>query len=274
MLWVNRQLDGKVTATDRGLAYGDGVFATMRYTQAGPLLFELHLARLQQSCQRLGIDWQADDQFRTFLNTICRDAFQQNGLDGCVKVLLSRGSGGRGYQAPAVANITEVVSLHAIPLHYADWQAQGINLGLSNIALARQPRLAGMKHLNRLEQVLIREQTLAANCDDVVVCDSEGWVIETAVANLFMAKAGRVYTPRLAFAGVAGVMRQQLLIELAQLGWSVSICDINLAMLMQADNVFMTNSLFGIVDINSVNQQVFVHAPFTQTLRSALNLSL
>ncbi|WP_394202064.1 aminodeoxychorismate lyase [Shewanella waksmanii] len=274
MLWVNRQLSHHIAATDRGLAYGDGVFATMRFNQHGPLFVDTHLARLAQSCQRLSIDWQASAELTDFLVKICQQAYQDFGQDGCLKVLLSRGSGGRGYQAPQVASLTEVVSIHPIPAHYAQWQQQGINLSVSDFSLARQPRLAGMKHLNRLEQVLIRQQPLPQDCDDVVVCDTQGWVTETAIANLFIVTNDRVYTPCLAHAGVAGVMRQQIICTLAQQGYSVEATQIDRARLLQAESVFISNSLFGIIDINRIDDKLYQRASFTETLRSALNLQL
>ncbi|GGQ11403.1 4-amino-4-deoxychorismate lyase [Shewanella litoralis] len=273
LVWVNQVKQGTISPFDRGLAYGDGVFATMRTAsahQAAAVLFlDAHLQRLQQSCQRIGIHWQASQSLVEQLGLLASSY-----PDHCIKLLLTRGEGGRGYQAPDLANVTEVVSVHPIPSHYQHWQQHGIALASSPITLARQPLLAGIKHLNRLEQVLIKSQPLIANTQDWLVCDTQGWVIESSMANIFAIKQGKVCTPAITHAGVSGVMREQMIDLLLQEGVSVNAQAMRYDDICSADHIFITNSLFGVVDVNTIDQFQFSRWTHTSRFRHVLSVNL
>ncbi|GGB49282.1 aminodeoxychorismate lyase [Shewanella inventionis] len=272
-VWVNHVEQGRISPFDRGLAYGDGVFATMRtacaHQTAAVLYMDLHLQRLQQSSQRLGIQWQANDLLIDQLLSLAK-AYP----DHCIKLVLTRGEGGRGYQAPDIAKLTEVVSVHPIPSHYAQWQQQGISLATSPIRLARQPLLAGMKHLNRLEQVLIKTQPLIANTQDWLVLDTDGWVIESSMANIFAIKEGQIFTPAMTHAGVSGVMREQMIDQLLTAGFAVTTKPLRYEDICSADHIFITNSLFGVVDVNTIDQFQFSRWTLTSRFRQVLSVDL
>ncbi|GIU31107.1 4-amino-4-deoxychorismate lyase [Shewanella colwelliana] len=273
-MWINGLRQNLISGSDRGLAYGDGLFATMRCGETGIKFRQLHLERLSQSAQRLGFVWQASPALLLQLDEISSHSFVQFGQDFCIKLLISRGSGGRGYQAPQQPDISEIVSVHAIPAHYSTLQQQGVALQTSPIRLAKQPRLAGMKHLNRLEQVLIKSQTLAAGFDDWLVLDSDEKVIESSMANLFCIKDEQVVTPALSASGVAGVMREQLIYWLNDAGYCVQMRTVDVAELEQFDHLFISNSLFGVISVNQVNQFHFTSSPIVSRAREALSLSL
>jgi len=267
-VWVNGQPDATVSPLDRGLAYGDGLFATMRVNHSEIQFIGSHFLRLTQGAKRLGFDWQPSRALQQLLS----DCAQQH-PQSCLKILLSRGQGGRGY-APAASGsaITEIVSVHPYPTHYRQWQQSGITLQISDVLLAKQPRLAGIKHCNRLEQILIKSAVLAPGNDDWLVLDSDNNMIESSMANLFFATRTEIITPRLAYAGVAGMMREQVIHQLLALGMPVSVMDVNLNKLTEIQHVFMTNSLLGIVDINAIGQYDFNQAPYTSLIRERLNL--
>ena len=273
-MWINGLRQNLISASDRGLAYGDGLFATMRCGETGIKFRQSHLERLSQSAQRLGFEWQASPALLLQLDEISSHYFAQFGQDFCIKLLISRGSGGRGYQAPQQPDISEIVSVHAIPAHYSTLQQQGVALQTSPIRLAKQPRLAGMKHLNRLEQVLIKSQTLATGFDDWLVLDSDEQVIESSMANLFCIKDEQVVTPALSASGVAGVMREQLIYWLNDAGYCVQMRTVDVAELEQFDHLFISNSLFGVISVNQVNQFHFTSSPIVSRAREALSLSL
>ncbi|MDD8057967.1 aminodeoxychorismate lyase [Shewanella sp. ER-Te-42B-Light] len=273
MVWVNQVANSTVSPFDRGLAYGDGVFATMRTASANQtaavLFIDNHLSRLQQSCLRLGMHWQASDALVSQLLSLATQYPQH-----CIKLLLTRGEGGRGYQAPAQPQINEIVSVTAIPEHYYQWQQQGIALALSPITLARQPLLAGMKHLNRLEQVLIKSQSLVAKTQDWLVCDTDGWVIESSMANIFAIINGKVVTPAITHAGVSGVMREQFIDALLQDGFEVMVKPMRYGDITAAEHIVITNSLFGVVDVHTIDQCQFSRWTHTSRFRHILSVNL
>jgi 4-amino-4-deoxychorismate lyase len=261
-----------INPLDRAIAYGDGVFATMRSN--GKILFlNEHLARLQQSCARLGFHWQASN---TLMATLTQ--FAASYPKHCIKLIVSRGVGGRGYQAPNPVSATEIVSVSELPAFYGQWQQTGIRLALSDIRLGRQPRLAGIKHLNRLEQVLIKSQALPQGMDDWLVLDCQDNVIESSVANLFGVTGGIIYTPALHHAGVSGVTREIIIKALMSLAptqaYTVVVDEFKADFLMRCEHVFLSNSLFGVVDVIGIDRQGFTPWPHSAHLRHSLGLSL
>ncbi|QRH03653.1 aminodeoxychorismate lyase [Shewanella litorisediminis] len=258
-----------ISPMDRGLAYGDGLFATMRVLPRGEIAFlDTHLSRLQQGAARLGFALPMDD----IRKRVTRAASSHPGRG--LKLLVSRGAGGRGYLAPSDPQLLLVLSVFDLPAHYRDWQRQGICLFSSEMTLAKQPKLAGMKHLNRLEQVLIRAQTLPDWAQDFLVADTDGAVIEASMANLIFITGGAAFTPYHAFAGVSGVMREQIIQALLERGYRVVADRLGPDILAKAEAVLMCNSLLGLVDVLRIDD---FHYPFfadSQSIRNALELNL
>ncbi|MCL1042285.1 MULTISPECIES: aminodeoxychorismate lyase [Shewanella] len=273
-IWINGQRNTSVSALDRGLAYGDGLFATMR-CQGGEIAFlENHLLRLAQGAKRLGIPWQATQALRSQLAEACAQGDTQYSNDFCLKLLISRGVGGRGYMPPQSPQLTEVISLHEIPAHYRQWQETGIRLQTSQVRLAKQALLAGIKHLNRLEQVLIRAQALAEGFDDWLVCDTDTGIVEASMANLFFIQGQTLVTPSLHFSGVAGVMREQLILWFVAAGFNVEARQVLPSELAKFDHVLASNSLFGAVGITQIDNHSFSLSPLLANIRQELKLTL
>ena len=273
-IWVNGQQEDSISAFDRGLAYGDGLFATMRCSGNEVRFLDSQLSRLAQGGARLGLPTLDDDGLRQHLAEACAQGVSAFSQDFCLKLLISRGSGGRGYLPPAAPTLTEVISLHEIPSHYSDWQTQGIRLQTSQVSLARQPLLAGIKHLNRLEQVLIRHQTLSEGYDDWLVCDTAGNIIEASMANLFFIQGRTIVTPSLQQAGVAGVMREQLMLWFAESGFNLEVRSVLPRELAHFDHVLASNSLFGAVAVTGIAEHSFSHSPLLTQLLHDLKLTL
>lgn len=270
-VWVSQDETAGVHPLDRAIAYGDGVFATMRSKDAKILYLDRHLQRLVQSCQRLAFQWQASDALVAKLGMFAREY-----PNHCIKLIVSRGLGGRGYAAPTADKLqpTEIISVSELPSHYRDWQQKGIALALSDIKLGRQPILAGIKHLNRLEQVLIKSQPLSNDEQDFLVLDSLDNIIETSMANVFFVNNETIYTPALNYAGVSGVTRELIIEALLALGYNVIVRPTSLDFACQAEHVFMTNSLFGVVDVNRIAAQSYQAWSQSSQLRHSLGLSL
>lgn len=245
MHWINGEPQEMLPAADRAVQFGDGCFTTAR-VRAGEIdLLPWHLERLQQAAQRL--------QLQTVDWLQLRQEMQQaaSGLQlGVIKVILSRGCGGRGYGVQGCGSATRIVSQSAYPQHYLTWRTRGISLALSPITLARSRWLAGIKHLNRLEQVLIRLHLEQSGADEALVLDTDGWLVECCAANLFWRRGRDVFTPNLEFAGVAGVMRRRVIALLADSAYRLHEVSQPPSVLAQADELLVCNALMPLLPVN------------------------
>lgn len=192
---------------DRGAAYGDGLFETVLVRDGRPLLWEEHLARLARGCRVLGIPRPAREQLESPLV----DAGE--GLS-VLKLILTRGSGGRGYAPPDFPEPRLRWRLAPFMPRPERWR-QGVRVRHCRLRLGIQPALAGIKHLNRLENVLARAEWGDADTAEGLLCDSEGRLVEATCMNLFWQRNGRLETPRLDRCGVAGTLRAALLARLS-----------------------------------------------------------
>ncbi|WP_448665625.1 aminodeoxychorismate lyase [Serratia plymuthica] len=246
MYWINGQQHDALAPSDRGLQFGDGCFTTARVIDGRIELLPWHIERLQQAAQRLMMpltDWGA-------LESEMARAAESIPL-GVVKAILTRGSGGRGYSPQGCENPTRIVSRSAYPTHYLSWREQGISLALSPVALASNPLLAGLKHLNRLEQVLIRAHLDQTAADEALVLDTAGMLVECCAANLFWRKGKAVFTPDLSQAGVAGLMRRRVIELLAGSEYSLHYVSEPPATLADAEEVLVSNALMPLLPVNT-----------------------
>ncbi|MTH46537.1 aminodeoxychorismate lyase [Intestinirhabdus alba] len=252
MYLINGRQQAFLAADDRAVQFGDGCFTTARIVDGNICLFAAHLARLQEGCSRLAIPFDRWDELRQEMSSLA--AGQAHGV---LKVILSRGSGGRGYATGGCGAPGRVLSVTARPDHYARWREQGVALALSPVRLGRNPLLAGIKHLNRLEQVLIRRHLEQTGADEALVLDSEGWVTECCAANLFWRKGNRVWTPRLDQAGVNGVMRQFCLRRLEQSPFQVMETQAREADFARADEAIVCNALMPVIPVRAYGERRF-----------------
>lgn len=237
----------QIDIADRAMQYGDGCFTTMAVKDGNIELWAAHLARLEGSCERLYIPFTAWAQ----LTYDVINAAQKETL-AVLKVIISRGVGGRGYSPTGADNPSYIITRHAMPVHYHNWREGGIELNISNITLAKQPILAGLKHLNRLEQVLIKRELALDAFHDCVVLDTDSNIVESSVGNIFWYHDNAWFTPSLEFSGVDGVMRNHAMAFLKDSGMPVFPCREGLSTLQSAHEVFVCNSLMGVVPVNSI----------------------
>ena len=229
-----------IPATDRSFNYGDGIFTTMQVREGNIQLWPLHLQRLQRAAVQLGfgaIDWQGVEQQAQAAITAPEQV---------IKLLLSRGEGGRGYAPTDVGAPLVYVSTSPMP-DYRHARQQGVCLGIAALKLAVQPLLAGLKHNNRLEQVLLKQELAGTDFDDLLVLDQQGFIVEATAANVFLHRDGVWHTPKLQRAGVAGVMRRHIMQQAAisQVDWAVTE-------LASVDAMFICNALMGIVPVRNI----------------------
>ncbi|MBC3767844.1 aminodeoxychorismate lyase [Neptunicella marina] len=259
MLLVDSNPESQIPTTDRAMQYGDGCFTTILVEQGKPQLFSAHLQRLQNACSRLDItiaNW-------TDIEAACLQKAAAI-TDGVLKVLISRGSGGRGYLPPQQPLPRVLFSTHELPAHYTSWQTSGIRLGLAKHRLAVSASLGGLKHLNRLEQVLIKTDWPDDKPDDVLVCDHDGFMIESSASNIFWLKNGIWFTPELNNCGVEGVMRNHVAQCFEQFNIPLNIVKTKVCELESANAVFICNSLMKIVPVTQFNQHHYDISSVTQ----------
>lgn len=260
---IDGQPADQVSVADRGLNYGDGLFETLRVSQGQIALIDYHLARLQRGLQALRL--QADIQV---VAAEWRDLAQRMGA-GVIKLTLTRGVGPRGYAIPAPARAVRIQQCFPPASYPAERTQAGIRLFPCVTRLARQPLLAGIKHLNRLEQVLARSEWADPQYAEGLVCDTQGLPVECTMSNLFARVDGRWLTPALTQCGVRGVMREYLLDQLRAHGEQVEEAEMDYSLLTSASELFCCNSLYGIWPIVALEQHrwpVGPHTEYAQTL--------
>jgi len=263
---INGQKINSISARDRGLHYGDGLFETIAVIDGRCPFWDRHVQRLQSGCQRLSFPV-AD------IALLQAEAQQliKNETRAVLKLILSRGEGGRGYRYPEPTNTTRILMRHPWPDYPAqNWQG-GVQIRFCDTTLARQPQLAGLKHLNRLEQVLARNEWQDDNIADGLMSDENGNVIEGTISNIFMVQNGILITPNLSHCGVAGIMRERIL-ELAEKEkLSIRIAHITKEQLLAADEIFLSNSLIGLWPVTKLDGQLFTIGETSRKLQSLIN---
>lgn len=245
-----------LSAADRGLHYGDGVFETIAIHEGQPLLWDRHVRRLQSGCARLGIACPDTAQLAEEADRLCRDSSR-----AVLKIIVTRGSGGRGYTPPASQQPTRILSVHEWPSHPAAHVQDGIDAPWCGIRLARQPALAGIKHLNRLEQVLARGELASSGAPEGIMMDTGGLVVEGTMSNLFAVRGNELWTPDLSSCGVEGVVRAEVLARAAECSLRPVIRAVAPDDLMSADEAFLTSSIIGIWPLRSIGGRALSRGP-------------
>lgn len=230
-----------VPVADRGLNYGDGLFETIAVVDGRPCLWDRHLGRLAAGCRRLQLPMPET----TRLNSEAARLADGHSL-AVLKLLVTRGDGGRGYRAPRPAIGRRILIRSRWPDFPPAWRDGGVRVRWCDTRLGHQPALAGLKHLNRLEQVLARGEWDDPDIPEGLMLDPEGWVIEATQSNLFVWQDHRLLTPPLDRCGVAGVMRGLGLEVARSLGVPVVEARLTVGDVQRASAVYLTSSLIGV----------------------------
>lgn len=239
-----------LTVADRGLQYGDGLFETLAVREGEPCLWQEHFDRLVRGADRLGIPcppWK-------LLLRECR-LLAAGESTGVLKIILTRGSSSRGYGPPETPQPVRILTLHPCPDYPVAWEEQGVDVIFCRTPLGENPVLAGLKHLNRLEQVLARSEWRDPGIAEGLMQDGRGRIIGGTLSNLFLVHAGRLLTPRLDTCGIAGTVRNLVLRIAGAFGIEVLERDIMRADLAVADGLFLTNALLGVWPVRRLGTQ-------------------
>ena len=263
MILVDGKPRSTLEATDRGLFFGDGLFETMAAVGASIPLWERHLQRLTAGCRRLGIPFpRPADLWRDIQTVLARETDRS-----VIKLVVTRGSGGDGYRPPQVPNPTCLVQRRAWPDHATKMPRAGVRVRFCETRMATGSPVAGLKHLNRLEQVLARAEWQDAGIAEGLMQDRDGYVVEGTMSNLFVQEGGRWLTPPVDRCGVAGVMRR-LVMEMADpLGYPVVEQRLRPSRLLAADAAFLTNAVVGIWPIGELDGRRLAVTPGVQAAR-------
>lgn len=265
MYLINGQATDTLSAFDRGLHYGDGLFETIAINRQQPLCWREHIARLESGCKRLGIPCPEDSLLQSEADKLCQTADQ-----GVLKIMVTRGEGGRGYRLPDRIQPTRLLALYPWPDYPPEYATKGINIRLCNTRLGRNPQLAGIKHLNRLEQVLARSEWDDPDITEGLVRDTEDNIIEGTMSNLFMLQGNSLVTPDLMYCGVAGVVRHCLLELAVNAGFETSVSTFRYRHLLAADALFLTNSTLGLWPVVKLGDTRFSLHPEVERIRQML----
>lgn len=254
---VNGEFTDSLSVNDRGLAFGDGVFETMRLENNQFPFLQFHLQRLSMGCESLGIS--LDLQKLQHSLVLFQSHLAGSGCDfGVVKMIVTRGAGGRGVVPLCEDQQTssQIFFFRHDANKYSGWLREPIELILSDYVLPCNPSLAGIKHLNRLDYVLAASRHALNEDQQLVLTNADRNVVETLHHNIFCLLSDELVTPLLDTAGVNGVVRRLIVEQIApQLGLNVTVRSLSVDELRQADEIFITNAVMGVVPVRKLDDR-------------------
>lgn len=264
-IWINGEPSQFLDASDRGLQYGDGLFETIAVFDGHPQLLEFHLARLGRGTARLKFPFvdlvQLESEIRLASASMNK---------GVVKLILTRGISARGYRPPEHIQPTRIIYAGAWPAHPESNSRQGVRARVCAHRLAIQPALAGIKHLNRLEQVLARSEWSDPNIAEGIMLDTEDRLVCGSMSNLYLVRDRILSTPALYRCGVDGVMREQVRLACQALKVAWNETDLSLQDALDADELFLSNALAGLWPVRELDGHGYADHPVCRELQGYL----
>lgn len=257
---------------DRGLHYGDGLFETIAVRSGRPRLWDLHIERLHFGCTRLAIPAPSEESLRNLLRT----SMQEVGISrvGLAKIVVTRGSTPRGYRFSAAQLPRVLLGLFDKQDIPAAVRTRGVNIRLCSTRLAAQAALAGIKSLNRLEQVLARNEWQDDSITEGLMLNDEDQVVCGTMSNLFVVCDSLLRTPPVTTSGICGVMRRQILTIAAANGIPVAVEPLPVTDIGRCSEMFICNSQFGLLAVRQCDDVEFsVTGSVTATIMSLLAIS-
>jgi 4-amino-4-deoxychorismate lyase len=255
---------------DRGLHFGDGLFETIACLHGRPRFLSLHLERLAHGCRTLGFSRLADQALREEVERLAAA-----GERAIVKLIVTRGRAVvRGYAVSGREQATRVAIRYPWPVEETAFQQRGVSVRVAAMRLGENPALAGLKHCNRLEQILARSEPEHTAAAEALMLSRSGRLVSGTMTNVFLVdgtvQSPRLRTPSIDLCGVAGVMRRVVLREAARAGIEAAECDLWPADLEAATEVFLTNARVGIWPVGRVGERTLAPGPVTRRLQSLL----
>lgn len=246
---INGEEKDTININDRGLQYGDGLFETMAVRNGKIHLWESHWQRLALGCEKLIIILPNKEILEKEISLLCLNESESQFV---IKLIITRGAGQRGYAFVKEQNTTRILSSHPWPNYPEFYQTEGVAVRYCKTILSENKYLSEIKHLNRLEQVLARNEWDADDFQEGLMLSQQGLVIDGTMSNVFAVKDNRVFTPDISMCGVSGVMRKHVVAIAKEIGFEVYEKNFDKSELERADELFLTNSLFGIWPIRLI----------------------
>ena len=262
---INGEINSEISIFDRGLQYGDGIFETIAVEKGALLCWDDHLKRLESGCTRLNIPLQDNEVLKKeTLSLIDTDK------KGVIKIIITRGQGGRGYASPEEPKLSRIISFYPFPDYPVENSEDGVSVRLCEYRYANNEVLAGIKHLNRLEQVLARSEWSDSSIAEGIVLDNTDNVIEGTMSNVFCVINNVLCTPQLNLCGVEGVIRNKIIELATKLDVSIEVKTISLEELKTADEIFVCNSVIGVWPVTNLEKQTLAVGNITKQIKQAL----
>lgn len=281
---INGVLNRSVEVFDRGFMYGDGLFETIRVVKGDPFLWDYHTNRLVEGCKKLSLPVDSDLilRLRLGLERVVKEAGRH--AETCiVKIVISRGVGGRGYQVPDKVQLTEVIICYPAPDYPLTYSLEGIELRTCHHRLSENPSLSGIKHLNRLDQVLAsrelqefeaqRAESEAPALEGLML-DQSGQVIECTKSNILLFEQGGIVSPDTRLCGVDGVAKNYIFDCAKKLGLSTRIDNVLPSSIPEFEGMAITNSVLGIWPVCRLDGVKLPISPLVYEIQRLLNEKL
>jgi len=254
MFLLNGQSADNIDPLDRGLHYGDGLFETIAVVNGKPLCWDKHLERLLFGCERLKINFNDVDALESEVSSLCKNVDR-----AVLKITITSGVGGRGYQRPEKGTTpTRLLAIHPWPDYPDGYSTQGIQVHLCSTRLGINRGLAGIKHLNRLEQVLARNEWDDTNTMEGLMLDNNDNVIAGTMSNLFVVFPDKkLITSDLSLCGIQGIVRQYILDHCADITYASEVKNLSMDDIYSASEIFFCNSVAGIMPVSQLANHKF-----------------
>ncbi|MFA6016035.1 MAG: aminodeoxychorismate lyase [Gallionellaceae bacterium] len=263
---INGSPSDTISVTDRGLLYGDGVFRTFALKNILINQWHRHYAKLVHDCHAINLPCPSGSLLQSEIASLT-----QNTPSAAIKITITRGMSQRGYTPAASPQVTRIISVSPLPDYPELFYQAGVRVHLCQLRLGHQPRLAGIKHLNRLENVMAAAEWSDPDIAEGILLDQSGNVIEGVRSNLFMLKQGVLFTPDLTQCGVAGVQRERIIAWAEQQGIVCKIQEISLEQLQQAEEIFLVNSIIGLWPVREMPGYQCNYHPMAHAIKAWLD---
>lgn len=265
---INGSFDQAISVFDRGFSYGDGVFRTMKMRNGMPVSWPFHYQKLVADCAAIGIVCPSAELLMSDLQKLFEKELFSEDSTQVAKIMITRGEGERGYAPPTITVPTRVVIKSTFPQYSEALYDKGAQLHICNIRLSIQPKLAGIKHLNRLENVLARMEWREDTIFDGLLLDPSGNVIECTMSNVFARFGHDLLTPDLSQCGVAGITRQRIIGLSSVLGLNIQVKPMTLEQFLKADEIVICNSLYGAFQVTAINHHTWPKQDLAANIRN------
>ncbi len=242
-VYINGIKNDCLTLSNRSIHYGDGLFETILVKNGKLLLLDLHLNRIVNDSKKLFFKAVSAEKINELLQPIII-----NYPNAIVKLIIARNQKSRGYAVSDQSEFDSIVVINALPVKKMQLTAK-----ICQTRLASQPLLAKIKHLNRLEQVLASNELEQGVDEGVLFLHKKDQLVETISSNIFVIKDDEISTPLLINAGVEGVAKKIIISTANKNGLVIKEKNINKHQLLNADSVFISNSIFGLRQLKQID---------------------